>query len=102
MLSFNPAEYEAMFCHNANVPGYNHSYPFLSPECGINVVDGRYVEPLYLHIININHPTMAFVGIPFRTFLFPLFNQQVSFTFVTRLSLFRLKQFVKSSKTRMT
>ncbi|XP_054274709.1 senecionine N-oxygenase-like isoform X2 [Macrosteles quadrilineatus] len=59
--------------------GYNYSFPFLSPECGITVVDGRYVEPLYNHLININHPTMAFIGIPFRTFIFPMFHQQVKF-----------------------
>lgn len=44
--------------------GYNFTYPFLSVDTGICVND-NFVQSLYKQIINIDHPTMAFIGIPF-------------------------------------
>lgn len=44
--------------------GFKYSFPFLSTECGISV-DENYVQPLYKHVINIRHPSMAFVGLNF-------------------------------------
>ncbi|XP_018577355.1 flavin-containing monooxygenase FMO GS-OX-like 4 isoform X3 [Anoplophora glabripennis] len=58
--------------------GYIYSYPFLSPNCGIQVED-NWVKYLYKQIININHPTMAFIGVPFRVTPFPMFGIQVRF-----------------------
>ncbi|XP_063695641.1 uncharacterized protein LOC134827041 [Culicoides brevitarsis] len=58
--------------------GYNYSYPFLSPECQIKVEDNHVTE-LYKHVINLNHPTMYFIGIPFSTLIVPLFDLQVRF-----------------------
>lgn len=43
--------------------GYKTSFPFLSADSGI-CVDEDYVHPLYHHVINIQHPTMAFIGLP--------------------------------------
>ncbi|XP_055325902.1 senecionine N-oxygenase-like, partial [Sitodiplosis mosellana] len=43
--------------------GYNYVYPFLGADTGIRVED-NYVQSLYKQIINIEHPTMAFVGLP--------------------------------------
>jgi dimethylaniline monooxygenase (N-oxide forming) len=43
--------------------GYSHSFPFLSPDCGI-VVEEIFVSPLYQHCLNVNRPTMAFIGLP--------------------------------------
>lgn len=45
--------------------GFNYSFPFLSTDCGIQV-DDNCVEPLFKHLININHPTMAFLGLNFH------------------------------------
>lgn len=45
--------------------GYNFSFPFLSVDTGITV-DDNFVQPLYKQIINIEHPTMVFIGIPFH------------------------------------
>ncbi|CAB3245985.1 unnamed protein product [Arctia plantaginis] len=43
--------------------GYNYRHPFLNHKTsGITATD-KYVMPLYQHIVNINHPTMLFVGI---------------------------------------
>lgn len=42
--------------------GYNYTFPFLSVDSGIHV-DSNFVQPLYKHIFNIEHPTMAFFGI---------------------------------------
>jgi dimethylaniline monooxygenase (N-oxide forming) len=45
--------------------GYLYSYPFLSSDCGIHVTD-NFVQPLWKQCINIRHPTMAIIGIPFN------------------------------------
>lgn len=58
--------------------GYKYSYPFLCKECSIEV-DGQWVKYLYKQVININHPTMAFIGIPYRIFPFVLFGIQIRF-----------------------
>ncbi|XP_022193189.2 flavin-containing monooxygenase FMO GS-OX5 isoform X2 [Nilaparvata lugens] len=56
--------------------GYIYHFPFLSNDCGITV-DDNYVQPLYKHLFNINHPTMCFIGIPWKTLIFLLFELQV-------------------------
>lgn len=58
--------------------GYEYTFPFLSEKCGVTVEDSI-VKPLYKHIINVNHPTMAFIGIPSQIVPFPLFDIQVRF-----------------------
>ncbi|XP_055626203.1 senecionine N-oxygenase-like [Toxorhynchites rutilus septentrionalis] len=45
--------------------GYEYSFPFLSIDCGIFVEQHR-VQPLYKQLININHPSMALIGVPFH------------------------------------
>lgn len=42
--------------------GYQHKFPFLSVDSGIECDD--YVKPLYKHCLNINRPSMGFIGIP--------------------------------------
>ncbi|XP_031619213.1 senecionine N-oxygenase-like [Contarinia nasturtii] len=44
--------------------GYLYAYPFLSKKTGIHT-ENNYVRPLYKQIINIEHPTMAFIGVPY-------------------------------------
>lgn len=56
--------------------GYKYSYPFLSVDSGIHVEE-NFVQPLYKHIINIEHPTMAFIDIPTTLFPYPIMNLQV-------------------------
>ncbi|KAK5649047.1 hypothetical protein RI129_003939 [Pyrocoelia pectoralis] len=58
--------------------GYDYKYPFLSSDCGINIQD-KHVYPLFLHMVNINHPTMFFIGLPFVICAIPLFDLQVRF-----------------------
>ncbi|CAH0550214.1 unnamed protein product [Brassicogethes aeneus] len=58
--------------------GYTTTFPFLSKETGIEV-DDNWVKPLYKHIININHPTMAIIGITIRQCPFPLNEFQAKF-----------------------
>lgn len=62
--------------HLLGLSGYYYDFPFLDETCDI-AVDDNYVRPLYKQMINIKHPTMAFIGIPFRSFIFPLFEIQV-------------------------
>lgn len=56
--------------------GYKYTFPFLSIDCGIHVED-NYVQPLYKHCININHPTMALIGVPFYVCASQMFDLQV-------------------------
>lgn len=56
--------------------GYHYTFPFLSVDCGLSVED-NYVQPLYKHCININHPTMALIGVPFYVCASQMFDLQV-------------------------
>lgn len=42
--------------------GYKYSFPFLSVDCGIDTNED-YVKPLYKHTLNINRPSMGFIGL---------------------------------------
>ncbi|XP_063708783.1 senecionine N-oxygenase-like [Culicoides brevitarsis] len=71
-------EFDAMiFC-----TGYNVSFPFLSPKCDIKV-DDNHITELYLHMININHPTMFIIGVNFATLIVPLIDLQIRFCLKT-------------------
>lgn len=58
--------------------GFRYSFPFLGADCGIQVQE-NYVQPLYKHCININHPTMAFIGLPFYVCAAQMMDLQVRF-----------------------
>ncbi|KAK0161256.1 hypothetical protein PV327_009745 [Microctonus hyperodae] len=58
--------------------GYHITLPFLTDECRIKVIDNR-VTPLYKHLINIEHPKMAIIGLPSHSIPFPLFHYQVQY-----------------------
>lgn len=58
--------------------GFKYSYPFLNEECGIFVKD-NHVQPLFKHLINIEHPTMAFIGLNFQMCAQILFDLQCRF-----------------------
>lgn len=57
-------------------PGYEFTFPFLSPECGIRVVNNR-VVPLYKHTLHRDRPSMALIGIPYCVVPFVVFHYQV-------------------------
>jgi thioredoxin reductase len=54
--------------------GYHYRFPFLSPT--LIGVEDNWVQPLYQDLLHIAHPTLAFIGIPFRVVPFPLFEVQ--------------------------
>ncbi|XP_035663624.1 flavin-containing monooxygenase FMO GS-OX5-like [Branchiostoma floridae] len=56
--------------------GYSLSLPFLTPECGITINEGR-AYPLYKHVINTTYPTMSFVGLTHHATSFSLFQLEV-------------------------
>lgn len=58
--------------------GYKYTFPFLSVDSGISC-DNNYVRPLYKHCININRPTLAFVGLPFYVCATQMFDLQARF-----------------------
>ncbi|KAI4487267.1 hypothetical protein M0804_005416 [Polistes exclamans] len=58
--------------------GYQYSFPFLDESCDVRV-DDNYVTPLYKHLINIEHQTMAIVGIPSQIVPFPMFHMQIQY-----------------------
>lgn len=67
------------FDHVMYCTGYEYSFPCLSTDVGIQVID-NFVQPLWKHCININHPTMAFIGLPFNVIPTQIFDMQVRFT----------------------
>lgn len=58
--------------------GYKYSFPFLSDKCGVRV-DSNMVTPLWKHLVSIENPTLAFVGLPFYVCAFSMFDLQVRF-----------------------
>jgi len=58
--------------------GYHYTFPFLSDECAISVENNQ-VKPLYKHLLNIEHPTMALIGLPTSVCPFPLFDRQIQY-----------------------
>lgn len=68
--------------------GYDFKFPFLSTDCGLQCHQ-KYVRPLYKHCININHPSMALIGLPFFAVGTDLFDLQIRFclTFMTHKKL---------------
>uniref|UniRef100_A0A6E8W094 Flavin-containing monooxygenase n=3 Tax=gambiae species complex TaxID=44542 RepID=A0A6E8W094_ANOCL len=58
--------------------GYRYSTPFLSVDCGVSL-ENNTISPLYYHCININQPTMAFIGLPFNACLMLMMDLQARF-----------------------
>lgn len=63
--------------HASHSPGYLYNFPFLHESCGI-VVEDNCVEPLYKHVVNMNHPSMCFIGVPYYVCAFSMFDLQVN------------------------
>ncbi|XP_025208895.1 senecionine N-oxygenase-like isoform X1 [Melanaphis sacchari] len=59
--------------------GYKITLPFLKPSCGIKVLNDKLITPLHKNIININNPTMGFIGYLNMTFVFRVFDLQVRY-----------------------
>ena len=55
--------------------GYKFTFPFLDDSCETRV-STYFVEPLFKHMINVNHPTLCFIGIPTQICPFPQFHLQ--------------------------
>ncbi|CAH2106037.1 unnamed protein product [Euphydryas editha] len=58
--------------------GYQYNFPFLHESCNI-VVEDNCVEPLYKHVVNVQHPTMCFIGVPYYVCAFSMFDLQVRY-----------------------
>jgi len=58
--------------------GYHYDFPFLSDECDI-FVEKNQVQPLYKHFLNIEHNSMALIGMPLQICPFPLFDNQIRY-----------------------
>jgi len=58
--------------------GYEYTFPFLSEDCKISVKH-RQVQPLFKHLINIEHPSMCLIGIPVQICPFPQFDLQIRY-----------------------
>ena len=54
--------------------GYHYRFPFLPP--GLVTVKDNAVHALYRQLVVVDHPTCAFVGLPFRIVPFPVFQRQ--------------------------
>ncbi|XP_037068137.1 flavin-containing monooxygenase FMO GS-OX-like 4 [Pollicipes pollicipes] len=69
--------------------GYEFEFAFLSPACGVEVVE-RQVRPLYKHVIHTGYPRLAFIGLPTVVLPFPLFHKQVEFVLASLSGRLRL------------
>ncbi|XP_038211847.1 senecionine N-oxygenase isoform X1 [Zerene cesonia] len=69
--------------------GYLYNFPFLDESCGI-VVEDNCVEPLYKHLVNIQHPTMCFIGVPYYVCAFSMFDLQVRYYVRSMNGVFKL------------
>ncbi|KAF7989325.1 hypothetical protein HCN44_007999 [Aphidius gifuensis] len=58
--------------------GYKYAFPFLSDKCGVKV-DDNMVTPLWKHMISIENPTLAIIGVPFYVCAFNMCDLQVRF-----------------------
>jgi len=62
--------------------GYTYSFPFLDAEhIGLDFgAVGRYVAPLYMHVLHARRPSLGFVGVPLAVPCpIPLFEAQARF-----------------------
>lgn len=69
---------EEQFDYVIYCTGYQYSFPFLSTDCGI-FVQNNHVQPLHKQCINIEHPTMAIIGLPFLVLPTQCFDLQIRF-----------------------
>lgn len=53
--------------------GYHFSFPFADD---LVTVDDNWIKPIHQHLLHIDHPTLAFIGLPLRIIPFPLFQMQ--------------------------
>ena len=59
--------------------GYHKMLDFLSPSCGLRIVEeGHVLEPLYMHYINIHYPSMAVMHLNPGNVPFPQMDLQVN------------------------
>ncbi|KAM0335106.1 hypothetical protein ACHAQA_000141 [Verticillium albo-atrum] len=68
--------------------GYFYSFPFLKELSPPVITDGSYARNLYEHVLYIDDPTLAFIGIPQRIVPFPIAEAQTAW--VARLWAARL------------
>ncbi|XP_023224548.1 flavin-containing monooxygenase FMO GS-OX-like 4 isoform X1 [Centruroides sculpturatus] len=58
--------------------GYDYDFDVLHSSVGLKITEKRII-PLYKHLIHINFPTLAFIGIISKILPFPIFHQQIIF-----------------------
>lgn len=75
--------------------GYKTVFPFLSVDCGISVDEPR-ISPLFKDCININHPTMAFIGITFFGALTAEIQSRFVLKFLNGEMQFPTKEYMKA------
>lgn len=67
------------FQHIIYCTGYQYSFPFLSADCDVRLLQ-NHLEPLYKHCINVHHPSMAIIGLPYRALPTQLMDLQIRFS----------------------
>lgn len=68
------------FLNKCSHSGYQYSFPFLSTDTDICLEEGFLVRPMYKHCININHPTMAIIGLQICAYTL-MYDMQVQLCF---------------------
>lgn len=73
-----------IYCHSSIdnkitlLVGYKFSFPFLSVDAGLGLLDTYHIDPLYKMCININHPTMGLIGLQMIAVTTLIYDMQVS------------------------
>ena len=77
-IRFANGHIEENIDHVVFCTGYLYSFPFLKSLLRGLITDGFRVHNVYQHMFNINHPSLAFPGLPMRILPFPLSEAQAS------------------------
>ncbi|XP_025408400.1 senecionine N-oxygenase-like isoform X2 [Sipha flava] len=59
--------------------GFKIALPFLKPSCGINLINDELITSLHKNIVNMNNPSMGFIGFINMNFVFPIFDLQARY-----------------------
>ncbi|XP_077301024.1 senecionine N-oxygenase-like isoform X2 [Arctopsyche grandis] len=69
--------------------GYAYYCPFLDNSCGMKI-QRIYMYPLYRHVVNVQHPSMFFIGVPQLCCAVPMMDMQARYAVAAISGKFKL------------
>lgn len=70
--------------------GFKYQFPFLKPPIALREISDRRLTPLYQHLIHVDYPTLAFIGITWSIAPFVNFDIQIQYFLKTLSGQLRL------------